>query len=268
MLAGRGVDALATDKAGVIVAQEIQQGFVVKPGDALPVTIFPDDEEKSRNINLHVAGVFRSVPPTDPPAELVVSAARFPPWLLSTPEFYLARVSSGHSAAAVARELRHSQAGRDFRVTTLADQPRLSQRSLTTLNLGGLSRIEAIGAVLIAAIGVAVLGAFVIIERRREFAILRTLGADTPHLLAGPAQEGAIVVAGSLMVGVPLGLGLAVLAVRVLALFFNLPPPLLALPTGSLAAFGLAVVGAAGLALGAGLLVVNRMAPASVLREP
>ena len=40
---------------------------------------------------------------------------------------------------------------------------------------------------------------------------------------------------GSLLIGVPVGLGLALLEVRVLSLFFALPSPLLTIPAGALA---------------------------------
>ena len=46
-----------------------------------------------------------------------------------------------------------------------------------------------------------------------------------------------LVVLGSLLIGVPVGLGLALLEVRVLSLFFALPPPLLTIPTGALVLF-------------------------------
>ena len=71
-----------------------------------------------------------------------------------------------------------------------------------------------------------------------------------------------------LVVGVPLGLGLAVLAGQVFGLFFVLPPPLLAVPAVSLLALGLLVVGASALALGAALVAVDRRAVPTVLREP
>jgi putative ABC transport system permease protein len=268
LLAGRGIDALAEDPTGVLVAQEIAQGFVVGPGDILPVTIYPDDKEKTRNVNLRVVGVFRSVPPTYPLAELVVATGSLPPLLLPPPDFYIARVAPGRSADPVAAELRRAGITRAFRVTTIDDQVRQEHRSLTTLNLAGLSRIESVGAGLVAAVGMAVLGAFVVLERRRELAILRTVGADTPRTLTGPAQEGAIAVLGSLAIGVPVGLGLATLSVRVLGLFFTLPPPLLVVSAGPLAAFVLLVVGASALALGAALVTVNRLGIATVLREP
>jgi len=145
---------------------------------------------------------------------------------------------------------------------------RREHRGIATLSLAGLGRIESVGAGLAAALGVAVLGAFLALERRRELAILRTVGADTPQTVTGPALEGAIAVLGSLAVGVPLGLGLAVLAGQVLGLFFVLPPPLLAVPAVPLLALGLLVVGASALALGAALVAADRRAVPTVLREP
>jgi putative ABC transport system permease protein len=158
--------------------------------------------------------------------------------------------------------------GRSFRITTIADQQRTSPRSLATLNLNGLSRIEAIGAALIAAIGVAVLGAFAVLERRREFAILETLGADRSQKLTAPAQEGLIAAIGSLVLGVPIGLGLAMLAVRVLGLFFDLPPPLLSVPGVSLTIFVALVAAASAVAICGALVAVTRVSAASALREP
>lgn len=268
LVAGNGVDALTRDPQGVLVAQEIAQGFSVGPGDLLPVTIFPDDEEKRRNLNLRVVGVFRSVPPTDPAAELVTSTAAFASYLLPPPDFYLVRAAGGSGATQAASALRRAGAEHDFQVTTIAEHTRSGQRSLTALNLAGLSHIESAGAALAAAVGVAVLGAFLTLERRRELAILRAIGADTPRALTGPALEGAIAVLGSLAIGVPVGLGLAALAVQVLGLFFTLPPPLLAVPVAALAGLVALTVGASAVALGAALRAAGGQAVAEVLRAP
>jgi putative ABC transport system permease protein len=268
MLAGRGVEALAGDPSGVLVAQEIADGFGVGPGDPLPVTVYPDDDERARNLSLRVVGVFRSFPPTDLLPELVVPAAGLAPPLLPPPDFHLARVAPGRSPAAVAAELSNGGRTGGFAVATAAGQVRREHRSLTALNLAGLSRIEAAAAGLAAALGVAVLGGFLVVERRRELAVLRTVGAGTAQALTGPAQEGAIAALGSLAIGVPLGLGLAVLAARVLGLFFFLPPPLLTVPALPLAALGLLVAAASALALGLALAAVNRRGVPAVLREP
>jgi putative ABC transport system permease protein len=265
MLSGHGVDALTGDPSAVVVAAEIADGFSLSVGDTVTLTIFPDDASRTQNLRLHLAGVFRSFPPNEPPAELVMSAAVLPP-SPPPPDYYLARVAPGRSAVDVAAELR--SAAPTFTVATIANQTLSEQRSLTALNLSALSRLEALAAGLVAAVGVAVLGAFLVLERRRESAVLRAVGATTPQLLTGPSVEGAIAVLGSLLIGVPVGIGLSIVAIRVLGLFFTLAPPLLVLPGGALGTLAAAMVASSAVALGAALVTVTRQAAASVLREP
>ena len=268
ILAGQGLGALARNPKGVLVSKEIATDFEVKPGDPLSLTLFPDDEELKRNATLRVLGVYRSFPPDSPPSELVMSTRSFAPFLLPPPDFYLARTLAGQSASSVASELRWRGLRHTYAIATSGEASRAGERTLAALNLTGLSRIAAVGAGLIAAVGIAVLGAFVVLERRREFAILRAVGADTPQLLVSPAQEGVIAALGSLALGVPIGVGLGILSVRVLGLFFTLPPPLVAVPGGALAGLAALVVAACALALGAALSAVTRIGPAEVLREP
>ena len=72
---------------------------------------------------------------------------------------------------------------------------------------------------------------------------------------------------GSLAIGLPVGLGLGILAVRVLGLFFTLSPPLLTVPVPELAALVAFMVVTSAIALGSALVAVNRVRSASVLRE-
>jgi putative ABC transport system permease protein len=101
-----------------------------------------------------------------------------------------------------------------------------------------------------------------VLERRREFALLRAVGADTTQLLTSPAEEGAIAALGSVLIGVPVGVALGALAVRVLQLFFTLPPPVATVPAGTLAALVVGVAAASALALGAALVSVTRVTAA------
>jgi putative ABC transport system permease protein len=266
---GGGVAALVQDPMGILIDPTIAADFAVGPGDNLPLTLFPDDIDLSQNLTFHVVGIFRDFPPSNPYAEMVMSTAGLPPYLVPPADFYLARDAAGQPPSAVAGELSNNPAiHKKFAVSTLADQKAVGPRSLTALNLDGLKRIEAIGAGLIAAIGVAVLGAFLVLERRREFAVLEAVGAETSQVIEGPAQEGIITVLGSLFIGLPLGLGLGILSVRVLGLFFSLQPPLLTVPVGTLAAFVLLMVATSAVALGVALVAVTRVRAATVLREP
>ncbi|KUJ66025.1 hypothetical protein ACZ90_40865 [Streptomyces albus subsp. albus] len=264
---GKGLDSLARERSGVLVAQEVARDFGVAPGDTLPVTLFPDDLDLSQKADLHVTGVFRAFPPTDPLSEMVVATSTIPR-PIPPPDFYLADAGPGLSPGAAAVRLRHDPGVSGYTVTTLADRTRQQQRGLTALNLDGLSRIESTSAAVIASVGVGVLGAFLVIERRREFAILRTVGADTAHTLTSPLVEGAAAVVGSLAIGIPLGIGLGTLSVRVLSLFFALPPPLVTVPVGALLLLAALVIAVSGVALGLALRAVNRVDVTTLLREP
>ncbi len=264
MLDGAGIEGLATDPKGVLIDSEIAQSFEVKPGDMLPVTIFPDDFENASDIELRVIGVFSSFPPTSAAAELVTSAGALPRADTVPVDFYLARVAPGRLPNDIATALRGGPLADRFGVAT---EIPATERGLTALNLGGLSAIESIGAGLEAAVGVAVLGAFLILERRREFAILHTVGADTRQILTGPALEGLVAVVGSLTIGIPLGLGLGILDVRVLGLFFTLSPPLVTVPLAELTGLALFMLLASAVALGGALIAVNRVRASSALRD-
>jgi putative ABC transport system permease protein len=67
---------------------------------------------------------------------------------------------------------------------------------------------------------------------------------------------------------VPVGLLLGVVSVRILGLFFTLPPPTLTIPAGPLAALVLVLVAASAVGLGAALAAIGRTSAASTLREP
>ena len=79
ILSGSGIQGLAKDPRGVLVSEEIAKDFQVKVGDPLPLTVLPDDPDKSRNLNLNVVGVYRSFPPTNPITELVMADSALPP---------------------------------------------------------------------------------------------------------------------------------------------------------------------------------------------
>ncbi len=153
-------------------------------------------------------------------------------------------------------------------MSTIGERDARQRRTLTALNLEGLSQIETTGAGFIAAIGVGVLGAFLVLERRREFALLRTAGAGSREVLTGPMLEGSVAAVGSLVVGIPVGLGLGIISVRVLGLFFTLPPPLVTIPAAELLRLSVLVLLASGVALGIALRSVSQVDVAAVLREP
>jgi putative ABC transport system permease protein len=157
--------------------------------------------------------------------------------------------------------------GQTWTVTTFRTALVKEQNTLATLNLAGLGKLETAGTILIAALGIAVLGAFLVLERRREYAVMRSLGATTGQVLVPPAVEGVATVTASVALGVPVGIGMAMISVRVLNPLFSLGPPLISIDGAALAGLLAGVIAATALALIASLGTVARLRTVSVLRE-
>jgi putative ABC transport system permease protein len=246
------------------VSTELAQDEGLRVGDPVKVTVYPDAEGRSRIMGFEVDGIYRSFPPSNPFAEAVTTRTALADADLAPPDFFLAKTSGDANLAARSAAHALPTGTTVIRVGRLLSKDR---RSLTTLNLGGLGRIAATGAALIAALGVAVLGAFVILERRREAAVLQAVGADTRQLLQHIVVEAGAVVGGSVTIGTVVGLGLGVLTVRVLGLFFALPTPLLVVPLGSLSLLAGGTIVGSVVALAVAVKVLMRISPAETLRE-
>lgn len=261
------IRSLSNDPLGVLVSDVFVRDFNVATGDSVNVTV-TDVTGKPHQLVLHASGVFHTLAPTVPGADLLMNEAAIRGVALGSPDFYLARATSGSGVTAVAARLSaQGQSGGSWTVQTYASALAKEQSTLATLNLGGLSRIEIAGAAIIAALGIGLLGAFLVLERRREYAVLRSVGASTRQVLVPPAVEGAVTVTASLLLGVPIGIGMALLSTRVLTPLFTLPPPLLAIDGQGL--FGLLglVLLASAVSIVVSLIAVARLPTVQVLRE-
>jgi putative ABC transport system permease protein len=67
---------------------------------------------------------------------------------------------------------------------------------------------------------------------------------------------------------VPLGLVLSIISVRVLGIFFVLPPPLVTVPLGTVLVFLAVMLAASAAVMAVALRAVTRVSVATTLREP
>jgi putative ABC transport system permease protein len=258
---------LATDTTSVLVSRQFAKEFSVAVGDSIDATVL-DPARKPVPVKLHVTGVFWAVAPTVPGADFLMNTAAVPPTALQAPDFYLIKAAQGHTVDQIASRFRAAVHGRQtWTVDTFRNGIGKNQSTLAKLNLGGLGRIETAGTLVIASLGLAVLGAFLVLERRREYAVMRSLGATTAQVLVPPGVEGLATVVASVLVGVPVGLLMAVLSVRVLSPLFTLRPPLLHADPLALGGLVAAVVVTTSLAFAGSLITVARLRTVSVLRE-
>jgi putative ABC transport system permease protein len=263
----RALAALGTDRSGVLVSSTYSRDFNVLVGDVVHVTA-ADTAGKPRTITLRADGIFTSAAPATPGADLIVNASALGSVGLAPPDFYLVRAGSGHSPASVAARIRAAaRPSAEWTVVTVTDAVAKEQSTLATLNLRGLGRIETTGTIVIATLAMAVLGAFLVLERRREYAVMRSLGATTAQIVTPAAVEGAVTVAVSIALGVPIGVGMTVISTRVLKPLFTLSPPLISFAAADTAGLVALVIAASAATIAVTLGVVARLRTVAVLRE-
>ena len=140
------------------------------------------------------------------------------------------------------------------------------QSSLTALHVRGLVDLGSLFTLLMCA---AVLGVFMfglLLQRRREYVVLRAQGMHAREVRSLVLGEAALVATGGLASGLLVGAGSGFLLVQVLRPLFIVPPAF-ALPAGALAVLVLAAVAAALASAFAGLAVLRRISPTEILRE-
>jgi len=155
-------------------------------------------------------------------------------------------VKASVDPVAVSRRVEAATRGFGASMKNIRQQTLQTVSSITTVDLAGISRIEEVFAVLLAA---AAIGLFVLValgERRHELATMTALGASLRSVAAFLWSEAALVLAAGLALAALLGWLLAEMLVAMLQHVFDPPPDHLAVPWAYLAALaGAAVVGGA-----------------------
>jgi putative ABC transport system permease protein len=139
--------------------------------------------------------------------------------------------------------------------------------SITTVDVGGISRIEEAFALGLAAAAMVLFVAVALAERRHELATMAALGAPLRTIASFLWSEALVVLAGAIALAALLGWLLAEMLVAMLRHVFDPPPDRLAMPWAYLLGLGAAAVVGAALAAALSTLAVSRMRLGAILRE-
>jgi len=139
--------------------------------------------------------------------------------------------------------------------------------SITTVDLGGISRIEEAFALVLAAAAMALYISVGLAERRQELATMAALGASLRVVAGYLWSEAALVVGAALVLAAGLGLLLAEMLVAMLQHVFDPPPDHLALPWPYLGALAAAAVAGTTVAAVAAAIGIRRLPLGRILRE-
>src|SRR5205807_8914132 len=113
-------------------------------------------------------------------------------------------------------------------VKNIRQQTQQTVSSITTVDLGGISRIEEGFALLLAAAAMALFFGVGLAERRQEFATMAALGAGLREITAFLWTETALVLGAALALAALLGWLLAEMLIAMLQHVFDPPPDHLA----------------------------------------
>jgi putative ABC transport system permease protein len=261
--------ALRADPRALLVEARAAEELSLKPGMRVRV-LLARGTKRQRLERFRVAGLFERFPGFPQGTTLVanlhtvVAATRS-----KRVDFFLGKAAGGGDAG-LTRAVAALRAGParavPLNIDTRATALDKDQSSLTALNVRGLVDLDTIYTLLMSGAVIAIFVFGLMLERRREYVILRAQGLRTGELRALVLGEAALVAAAGVAAGVAVGAGMAALLVRVLRPLFVLDPAV-ALPGAGIAArAGLAAVATLVTALAATALL-RRYEPAELLRE-
>jgi putative ABC transport system permease protein len=261
--------ALRADPRGVLLDAATADELSLERGDRVRIVLALGTSRETTRA-FRVAGLFTRFTGFARPPNLIVGLRAYrAATTLERVDFFLARTADhGHAGLtrAVAALRSERGAGGPLAIQTSEAALGKDQSSLTALHVRGLVDLGSLFTLLMCG---AVLGVFMfglLLQRRREYVVLRAQGMHAREVRSLVLGEAALVAVGGLASGLLVGAGSGFLLVQVLRPLFIVPPAF-ALPAGALAVLGLAAVAATLASAFATLAALRRVSPTEILRE-
>ncbi|MFD8418265.1 FtsX-like permease family protein [Streptomyces sp. NPDC059466] len=233
------MDLLARRPDALLVSAETVHDFQLAPGDTVNLRVQDGRTKTLRTVPFHYAGIAKEFP-TAPKDSFFIANASYVARATGTDAVGAFLVDTGGTRQKeVAARLRQ-RLGTGSTVTDLTTTRGTVGTSLTSVDLAGLTRIELVFAVLLAAGAGGLVLALGLAERRRTFAVATVLGARRRQLRGMVLTEALLLTTAGLAGGALIGWALSEMLVKVLTGVFDPPPTAPAVPGGYLALTGLA----------------------------
>lgn len=175
-----------------------------------------------RTVPFHVAGIVQEFPSAPRDSFMVANLA----YLTSVdqaggPNLVFAKSST---PAATAERVTAASRSDGTVVKNIDQQAQQTVSSITTVDLRGISKIEEIFTIVLAAAAMGLFVVLAVVERRQEFATMAALGASLRLIRAFIWSEAALVVGAGLLLAIALGTLLALMLVAMLQHVFDPHP--------------------------------------------
>jgi putative ABC transport system permease protein len=251
---------------GILVSKETISDYSLRLGDLLRLRVLDHRTGRFRVAPFHVVGIVQEFP-SAPKDSFMVTNLDYLRTVTHDPGPNVVFVRAAGNPDAVARRVAATTSRFGTVVKSIRRQTAQTVSSITTVNLRGISRIEEIFVLLLAAAAMALFVVVALDERRHELATMTALGASLRRAAAFLWSEAMLVLAAALALAALLGWLLAEMLVAMLQHVFDPPPDHLAVPWSFLAGLGGAAVGGCLVAAGIASLQVRRLPLGAILRE-
>jgi putative ABC transport system permease protein len=258
----QALSSLRSTRDGVLVSKETIADYSLHTGDLLRLRVLDHGTGQFRIVPFHVVGIVQEFPAAPRDSFMVTSLA------------YLHTVTHDRGPnvtfvkttdpTGVARRL---AATTHVPVRNIQQQAAQTVSSITTVDLRGISRIEEIFALVLAAGAMALFVSVGLAERRHELATMAAVGASLRQTAAFLWSEAVLVLGSALALAALLGWLLAEMLVAMLQHVFDPPPDHLVAPWLFLGGLSAAAIAGGLLTTGLAALAIRRLPLGAVLRE-
>jgi putative ABC transport system permease protein len=251
---------------GVLVSRETISDYSLRLGDLLKLRTLDRANGRFKIVPFHVAGVVQEFPAA-PRDSFMVSNLAYLEHATHDPGPNVLFVKARGDPVAVAREVAAQTRAQGTVVKNIREQTAQTVSSITTVDLGGISRIEEGFALALAAAAMALFVVIALAERRQEFATMAALGAGLREIAAFLWTETALILGAGLALAGVLGWLLAEMLIAMLRHVFDPPPDHLAAPWLFLSGLGAAAVAGGAIAAIVAVVGIRRLPLGAILRE-
>jgi putative ABC transport system permease protein len=264
--AAQALDALKRTPDGILVSKETITDYQLKIGDLLRLRVLDHATGRFKVAPFHVVGVVQEFP-SAPKDSFMVTNLAYLQQVTQDPGPNVVFASTTGNPASVASSVTSVVKPFGGSVKNITDQVQQTTSSITTVDLNGISRIEQVFAVVLAAAAIALFVALAVAERRQEFAAMAAVGATIRDIGAFLWSEALIVLGASLLLATGLGWLLSLMMVAMLQHVFDPPPDTMSLPWQFLIELALASIGSGVTAVALTLRGLSRLPLGAILRE-
>ena len=264
--AAQMLERLRTRPDGILVSKETITDYSLNLGDLLRLRVLDHRTGRFRIAPFHVVGVVQEFPSAPKDSFMVANLD----YLRSVshdrgPNVVFVRANGDPDA--LARRVAAATARYGTTVKSIRQQTAQTVSSITTVDLRGISSIEEVFVLVLAAAAMALFLTVALAERRHELATMTALGASLRRAAAFLWSEAALVLLAALALSAVLGWLVAEMLIAMLQHVFDPPPDKLAVPWSFLARLGGAALAGCLAAAALAALQIRRLPLGAILRE-